>query len=96
MSSTRTALLPYIATVIDTALSADHTINDVDARATLVGWQCGFEPMVIAVISATMDTKGVRDVVDREESEEIAIDYLVERKWFAAGPVEPDYVEEGV
>lgn len=28
MSTTRAQLLPYIATVIDTALSADHTVAD--------------------------------------------------------------------
>lgn len=84
---TREDALPYVSFVVDTALSPDHEITPaILERATLVGWQCGFEPLFVAVVGATMDTSGVRDVVDEDEAEDIARDYLRERGWFT----EPD------
>lgn len=84
----------YVSFVVDTALSTDHTIADVDERAVLVGWQCGFEPLFVAVIGATTDTRGRRDRPDADEAVEIARDYLRERKWFSDPDAEnePSYV----
>ncbi len=85
-------VLPYVSHVIDDALSADHTVADVDDRAVLVGWQCGFEPLFVAVIGSTCDTRGRRDRVDADLAVELATDYLTERKWFSGEPTEPYYV----
>lgn len=94
MTKQRQQALEYVSFVVDTALSPDHTIDDVDDSAVLVGWQCGFEPLFVAVIGAYTDTKGQRDKPDYDGAIEIATDYLQERKWFADNdnPKEPDYV----
>lgn len=84
---TREQALPYVSYVLDDALSADHTIADLKPDARLVGWQCGFEPLFVAVQSYI---PGV--VLDADEAEEIARDYLEEIKWFADGPTDADYI----
>lgn len=83
---TRTQAIPLIGHIIDDALSSDHTIADLDPQATLVGWQCGFEPMFVAVQSY------LGGAVDASDAEEIAMDYLKEIGWFADEPTEPDYI----
>jgi hypothetical protein len=82
-------LLPYVGYVLDTALSPDRKPEDIHPGAVLVGWQCGFEPMVVAVVSAY----GPKEI-DEDEAVDIARDYLIERKWFAdlSADNEPDYV----
>lgn len=55
-------------------------------RSVLVGWQCGFEPLFVAVHSY-LDVR-----LDDDEAIELATDYLVERGWFASEPTEPDYI----
>lgn len=84
---TRTQALPYVAYVLDDALSAAHPISDMRADARLIGWQCGFEPLFVAVQSYI---PGV--VLTDEEAEEIATDYLTERNWFSDEPTEADYI----
>lgn len=86
----RLDLIPYIGHVLDTALSAERKVSELHPGAVLVGWQCGFEPHVIAVIDAY---DGM--AVDEDEAIEIAKDWLQERKWFANNdnPPEPDYVD---
>jgi hypothetical protein len=42
----------------------------------LVGWQCGFEPLFVAVHSY-LDVE-----IDEEEAEELARDFLTDRGWF--------------
>jgi hypothetical protein len=54
--------------------------------SVLVGWQCGFEPLFVAVHSY-LDVE-----LDDDEVVEMATDYLVERKWFSGEPTEPDYI----
>jgi hypothetical protein len=54
--------------------------------SVLVGWQCGFEPLFVAVHSY-LDVE-----LDDEEVEELAKDYLEEREWFTDGPKEADYI----
>ena len=85
---TREQALPYISRCVDDALS-DRSIDDMPANARLVGWQCGFEPMFVAVWSYL---PGVR--LDDEEAVEIAVDRLREALWFARNdePNEPDYI----
>ena len=54
--------------------------------SVLVGWQCGFEPMFVAVHSY-LDVR-----IDADEAVEMATEYLDEIGWFAYGPTEPDFV----
>jgi hypothetical protein len=81
---TRDMALPYVSYCLDDALS-ERDIADMPANARLVGWQCGFEPLFVAVWSY-LDVR-----LDADEAEEIATDFLAERNWF--GEVRPaDYV----
>ena len=82
---TRDQALPYVAHCLDDALAA-RDIKDMPDDARLVGWQCGFEPMFVAVWSYL----GVR--LTDDEAEEIAADYLTEIKWFAGEPTGADYI----
>ena len=84
---TREQAIPYISRCVDDALS-DRSIDDMPANARLVGWQCGFEPLFVAVWSYLPDVRLYDD-----DAIEIAIDRLREAKWFAQGIVtEPDYI----
>jgi hypothetical protein len=67
--------------VLDTALSPDHTANDIHENAIIVGIAPREDvdhPVYIAVIAATQDTEGVRDEVPADEGEDVAIDYVNE------------------
>ena len=76
---------PYIGYYLDDSL-ASHDAKDMPANARLVGWQCGFEPMFVAVWSYLGGKLGKR------KSEEIATDYLNEINWFSGEPKEADYI----
>lgn len=81
----RAQALPYIGHCIDDALSPRDR-SEMPDNARLVGWQCGFEPVFVAIWSY-LDV-----ALDDSEAIEIATDYLSERKWFADEPTAPDYV----
>jgi len=81
----RADALPYIAHVLTDALGA-LPLDQLRPDATLIGWQCGFEPMFVAVQSYL---PGV--TIDADDAEGIAVDYLDEMGWFADGPTEPDH-----
>lgn len=71
--------LPYISACLDDA-GAVRQLSEMptDQRLVrIVGWQCGFEPMCIAVWSYLPNTR-----LDDEDAEALAEDYLRERKWF--------------
>ena len=78
--------IPYISRYVDDALS-EREAKDMPAGARLVGWQCGFEPMFVAVWSYL---PGVE--VDDDSAMEIATELLVEKGWFPDEPTEPDYL----
>jgi len=93
----RDRFLPYVSFVVDDAgsgreLGADqHAIvreagDQFTYASRLVGWQCGFEPLFVAVHSY-LDVE-----IDDQDAEEMARDYLEERKWFAGEPTEPDHL----
>ena len=85
---TRDQAMPYVAYVVDDGLSdAHHTYRTCLPDARLIGWQCGFEPVFVAVQSYLPNTR-----VDDEDAIEIATDYMTEIGWFAREPTEPDYV----
>jgi hypothetical protein len=88
---------PYVAFVVDDAgsgreLGEDiHAVireegNEFDYPSVLVGWQCGFEPLFVAVHSY-LDVE-----LDDDEAEEMARDYLAERGWFNGEPRDADFV----
>ena len=82
---TREQATPYIALGVDDALAV-RGVNEAPANARLVGWQCGFEPLFVAVWSY-LDVE-----LNDDEAIEIATDILQERKWFSDEPTEPDYI----
>lgn len=90
---TRDQARPFIAHCLDNAL-CERNLSEMPANARLVGWQCGFEPMFVAVWSYLGDTEGNLDCLDPCEAEEIATDYLRETGWFASAEDErvADYV----
>lgn len=83
----RVDAIPYVSFYLDDALAV-RAAGDMPENARLVGWQCGFEPMFVAVWSYL----GIRLAAD--VAEDIARDYLIERKWFADcdSPPAADYV----
>jgi hypothetical protein len=84
---TREQALPYVSFAVDDAMSERDATN-VPPYARLVGWQCGFEPLFVAVWSYLSDKP-----LDVAEAEELAADYLLERKWFSGDDATPaDYV----
>jgi len=87
---TRQDAIKNIGHYIDDAMSTHE--QPVTPRTTLVGWQCGFEPMFVAVNSYLDGC-----VVEEDEAVELATALLQEIKWFSdnQGPNEPDYVIRG-
>jgi hypothetical protein len=83
---TRNEALPYVSFALDDALAV-RTGEPIPEHARLIGWQCGFEPLFVAVWSYI---PGVR--LDDDEAEDIARDYLIERQWFADSD-EPPYAD---
>ena len=75
---TREQALPYVSFLVDDAL-AERRREEMPTgkKVKLVGWQCGFEPLFVAVWSY-LDV----DLTD-DEAEEIAADLLEEKKWFS-------------
>jgi hypothetical protein len=82
---TREQALQYVSYAVDDALS-ERDQSEMPANARLVGWQCGFEPMFVAVWSY------LGNKLDDVEAEELAIDLLTELAWFSDQPTEPDYI----
>lgn len=73
----RTTAIQYIAHCLDDALAV-RQLAEMPNNARLIGYQCGYEPLFIAVWSYL---PGITLNVD--EAEEIARDYLTELGWFA-------------
>lgn len=83
---TREDALPYVSFCLDDALS-EHKLSEMPDNARLVGWQCGFEPLFVAVWSYLPDV-----TINDEEAEELATDFLFERNWFANKRTDADYI----
>lgn len=81
----RSQVIPYISYAVDNALS-EHNPSEMPANARLVGWQCGFEPLFVAVWSYLGNT------LEDAEAIEMATDLLEEKKWFSGEATPPDYV----
>ena len=91
----RTQAIPYVSFVVDDSLSVSrlrHNVRDYSPGgfqypSVLVGWQCGFEPLFVAVHSY-LDVE-----LDDDEAIELATDFLSERNWFGqVEELEPDYL----
>ena len=76
----------YVSVGVDDGLSV-RSLDEMPADARLVGWQCGFEPMFVAVWSYLPGL-----VLTDEEAADIAVEYLCEMKWFSGEPTEPDFI----
>jgi hypothetical protein len=82
---TREQALPYVSLGVDDALS-ERSKDEMPANARLIGWQCGHEPMFVAVWSY-LDLE-----LDDEEAEELAVELLIEKNWFKGKPRDADYI----
>ena len=84
---TRTDALPYVSFAVDDAL-CERKPSEAPENARLVGYQAGFEPLFVAVWSYL----GGR--IDDDQAEELALDLLIEKQWFAdcENPPAADYV----
>jgi hypothetical protein len=79
---TRSFFVGYgISHVLDDALSSDHTVAEfvANGRGVLVGFQCGFDQLLVGVMSYLPDC-----TVDDDEAIEIAEDYLRDIGWLKA------------
>lgn len=92
---TRQSIKPYVSFVVDDSLNGRKLNSDPHAiiredgfcnPSRLIGWQCGFEPVFVAVHSY------LDRFVDDDEAIELATDFLSERNWFSGEPRQPDYV----
>jgi hypothetical protein len=105
MNILREQALQYVGHCLDDSGNVHYPYknNPIPANAVLVGWQCGFEPLFVAVWSYLPDT-----LLDQDEAVDIAVDYLQEIGWFgdaakqdsnfrlgANDPIEPDYIIGG-
>jgi hypothetical protein len=100
---TKEDMLPYVCCYVDSAqdIGTDEELRarlkpdyvPANLRLTLdkvriVGWQCGFEPMCVAVFSFLPGL-----YIDNDEATTLAVDLLLERGWFAdTNKVEPDFI----
>jgi len=82
---TKDLALPYVSFCVDDAM-AERSIDDMPSNARLIGWQCGFEPMFVAVWSY-LDVS-----LDDDDAAQIAINMLEERGWFSTEISYPDYI----
>ena len=83
-SMKRETAIPYIGHHVDNALSTDP--KPVTDQTRLVGWQCGFEPLFVAV----HDYLG--GSLDDDDAIELATDLLSELGWFSGDSREPDFI----
>lgn len=72
----KSEVLQYVSHCIDDC-GAVRSISEIPDNAVFVGWQCGFEPMFVAVWS------GYSWQLDESEAEGLALDYLQEVNWFS-------------
>ena len=80
----RETAIEYIGHHVDDA-GSPHAQPITDCTK-LVGWQCGFETMFVAVHSY------LNCACDDDEAKELATDYLCEIGWFGDDIREPDFI----
>lgn len=77
----RDDLIPYVAWIVDDAQGV------IQPNDTLVVYQCGFEPLVIAARDTVTGNH-----VPADDAEEMAADWLSEIDWFDGEPYSADYI----
>lgn len=84
---TRAEALEYVSYAVDDAM-AERTGEPIPPHARLVGWQCGFEPLFVAVWSYLPEVR-----LDDDDAIELATELLQEKNWFndSNNPDEPGY-----
>lgn len=97
---TRDQAMPHVSYVVDDAghagpLNSDQFLR-IYSHSRLVGWQCGFGPMFVAVhnhlnVNRQSHWPDFDARLSEDEAVKLAMDYLEEIGWFADGPVEPNY-----
>ena len=94
----RNDALKYVAYVVDDSGCGRRLHDDQHAivrdepyrhPSVLVGWQCGFEPLFVAVHSY-LDV-----AITDADAEEIAQEYLAEIGWFGGEATDADYIIGG-
>ena len=94
---TREQAIPYVSFVVDTALNGRKLGADQYAKvypqSRLIGWQCGFEPLFVAVHSYIFDERNTAplDTVAADDAADIAEEYLREIGWLKSAR-SPDYI----
>ncbi len=87
MNINRKAAMAYCSFAVDDS-GNPRRLDEIPTTARLVGWQCGFEPLFVAVWSYL---PGI--TLDESDAEELATDLLRERGWFGdAGERDADYI----
>lgn len=94
----RNDALKYVAYVVDDSGCGRRLHDDQHAivrdephhrPSVLVGWQCGFEPMFVAIHSY-LDV-----AITDADAEEMAQEYLAEIGWFSGEATDADYIIGG-
>jgi len=86
----RQAALPYVShRITDSYPPRDQDETTIPDNARLVGWQCGHEPLFVAVWDSVTGNR-----VEASDAEDAAREYLLARNWFAdaANPPDADHI----
>lgn len=89
MTITRTQARNYVGYCVDDSLNRRSMVDipDPDTNVRYVGWQCGFEPMFVAVWSYLPNLR-----INDDDAAELAVGLLAEIGWFSGEPNEPDFI----
>lgn len=94
---TRDQAKPYVSYIVDDSGNGRKLNDDPHAviieqntefqhASKLIGWQCGFEPLFIAVHSYLNVT------INDADAEDMAAEYLEDIGWFSNGRKDCDYI----
>ncbi len=77
--------LKYVSYVVDDNATQIPSNKLDKKKAVLVGWQCGFEPLFVAVQSEFLKLTAA-------DAEDIAKEFLEKKRWFSGEPTDADYI----
>ena len=82
------SLTKYVSYIVDDSLNGRGVDDDqhavVKPTSVLVCWQCGFEPLCVAV-NSSYEYEDNPDWIEDQDAEELATDYLEEIGWLTDG-----------
>jgi hypothetical protein len=86
---TRAQARAHVDYCVDDSLNRRSTMDipDPDTNVRYVGWQCGAEPMFVAVWSYLPNLR-----LSADDAAELATDLLTEIGWFSGEPTDPDFI----